>query len=165
MFPSCSQVNCMLYNNCSKLLITSVRKDCHQAVEFILLWVKKYDNQLMHNSEISNCWQKISTDPSKFIMVTTGSWSPYRPHFFSLSPDDHPLPSCLSGTKQELDSSLDQRYKAALFPAEGNITTTHTCRKHTVQSHSDLHRPDWFNHNFPITMTSKMSSFYSDESL
>ena len=55
--------------------------------------------------------------PSKFIMVTQGNQSPYRPHFFSLSPSTNPLPSCLSGTKQELRGR--DLYNAALFAGEG----------------------------------------------
>lgn len=55
--------------------------------------------------------------PSKFVMVTTGIMSPYRPHFFSLSPEENPLPSCLTGIKQTLRGVT--RFNAALFAGEG----------------------------------------------
>ena len=74
-----------------------------------------------------------TTGPSKFIMVTTGDRSPYVPHFFSLSPEKHPLPSCLKGTKQALGSAIAIRYNAALFPGEGMYHG-----KHNVNNLSDL---------------------------
>ena len=55
--------------------------------------------------------------PSKFVMVTTGTQGPYQPHFFSLSPETNPLPSCLTGSKQALRGGA--RWNAALFAGEG----------------------------------------------
>ena len=70
--------------------------------------------------------------PSKYIMVTSGNQSPYVPHFFSLAPKKHPLPSCLNGTKQ----AIAYRYKAALFPGEGMYQLHH--RLHSKWSISTL---------------------------
>ena len=38
-----------------------------------------------------------------------------RPGFVSLSPDDKPLPSCMTGTKEDLKIATGNRYQPALF--------------------------------------------------
>ena len=61
----------------------------------------------------------FAAGPSKFVMIAIGGWqSDYRPHFFSLSPRENPLPSCLSGKKQAIP--FGSRWNAALFPGKGN---------------------------------------------
>ena len=53
-------------------------------------------------------------------MLTAGNMRPYLPQFFSLSPSEHPLPSCLEGTKNAINRGAPNREPAALFPGIGN---------------------------------------------
>ena len=50
-------------------------------------------------------------------MLTGGdrNWTP--PQFISLTPEEKPLPACLSGRK----NGIHKRYNAALFPGEGIV--------------------------------------------
>ena len=59
---------------------------------------------------------------SVHVMLTAGDV-----HFFSLEPEAKPLPSCLNGTKSNVDKGSSSRYNAAIFPGKGNenIEMTH----------------------------------------
>ena len=63
--------------------------------------------------------RKVITLFSVHIMLTAGNQSPYKPQFFSLDQETHPLPACLNGTKNVWDKGYPYRYGAALFPGKG----------------------------------------------
>lgn len=54
------------------------------------------------------------------IMITPGARGPpFRPHFITLSPKDHPLPSCLK--QNSYGSAVESSDSAALFMGQGTV--------------------------------------------